>query len=135
MTPIPLSQIVARLQAHYGKQKLPVRADAWDMILWENVAYLADDERRRQAFQTLKKRVGIKPQQILSASEEARLEVTRHGAMAEQFADKLRQCAKINLEELDGDLRAVLKRPLPQAKKALQKFPGIGEPGAAKILL
>jgi len=29
----------------------------------------------------------------------------------------------------------VLKKPLPQAKKALKKFPSIGDPGAEKILL
>jgi endonuclease-3 len=105
------------------------------MILWENVAYLADDDRRQQAFQTLKKRVGTEPTQLLSASHEALLEVTRHGIMPEQFADKLRKCAQIALEEFDGDLRPVLKLPLPKAKKALKKFPGIGEPGAEKILL
>jgi endonuclease-3 len=105
------------------------------MILWENVAYLADDDRRQQAFQILKERVGTKPAQILSASDEALLEVTRHGIMPEQFAKKLRQCAQIALEEFDGDLRPVLKLPVPNAKKALQRFPGIGEPGAEKILL
>jgi endonuclease III len=52
-----------------------------------------------------------------------------------QFAKKLRKCAQIALEEFDGDLRPVLKLPFPKAKKALQKFPGIGEPGAEKILL
>jgi endonuclease-3 len=39
------------------------------------------------------------------------------------------------LEEFDGDLRPVLKLPFSKAKKALQSFPGIGEPGAEKILL
>ena len=105
------------------------------MILWENVAYLADDDRRHQAFQVLKKRIGTEPTQILSASGEALLEVTRHGIMAEQFADKLRKCASSMLEEFDGDLRPILKLPLPKARKALQEFPGIGEPGAEKILV
>jgi endonuclease-3 len=105
------------------------------MILWENVAYLADDDRRQRAFQLLKKQVGTEPGQILCAPEEALLEVTRHGIVAERFAQKLRACAKILLEEFDGDLRPVLKLPLAQAKKALQKFPGIGEPGAEKVLL
>ena len=53
----------------------------------------------------------------------------------EQFAGKLQKCAQIALEEFDGDLRPVLKLPFPKAKKALQKFPGIGEPSAEKILL
>ena len=135
MPRMPLAQVVDRLQAHYGPPKVPRLNGPWEMVLWENVAYLADDDRRKQAFQALKKRVGTEPGQILSASNEALLDVTRHGIMAELFADKLRKCAQIVLEEFDGDLRPVLKLPMPKAKKALQKFPGIGEPGAEKILL
>jgi endonuclease III len=105
------------------------------MVLWENVAYLADDNRRREAFQALKKRIGTEPGQILSASDEALLGVTSHGILADQFAKKLRKCAQIALEEFDGDLPPILKLPFAKAKKALQRFPGIGEPGAEKILL
>jgi endonuclease-3 len=132
---MPLSQVIEQLQAHYGQPKVPKLNGPWEMVLWENVAYLADDDRRREAFQTLKNRVGTEPGQILSASDEALLEVTRHGILAEQFATKLRSCAEIALEEFDGDLRPVLKLPFAKARKALQKFPGIGEPGAEKILL
>jgi endonuclease III len=135
MTRITLPQVVDRLQAHYGTQKPPKLDGPWEMILWENVAYLADDDRRQQAFQTLKKLIGTEPAQILSASDEALLEVTRHGIMPELFAEKLRQCAKLLFEEFDGDLRPVLKLPIPKAKRAFQKFPGIGEPGAEKNLL
>ncbi len=135
MTRISLPQVVERLEAHFGKQKPPKLDGPWEMILWENVAYLADDDRRQGAFQTLKRRIGTEPAQILSASDEALLEATRHGIMAEQFAEKLRKSASLVLEEFDGDLRAVLKLPVPKARKALQKFSGIGEPGAEKILL
>jgi endonuclease III len=135
MARIPLTRVVETLQARYGKQKPPKLHGPWEMILWENVAYLADDDRRQQAFQTLKKSIGTEPAGILSASDEALLEVTRHGIMPEQFAKKLRKCAQMALEEFDGDLRPLLKRPLAKASKALQKFPGIGEPGAEKILL
>jgi len=55
--------------------------------------------------------------------------------MPDLFAEKLRKCAKIVLEEFDGDLRPIAKWPFPKAKKALQKFPGIGGPGAEKILV
>src|SRR5262249_28114019 len=87
------------------------------------------------AFQTLKKQVGTEPARILSVCDETLLEVTRHGILADQFAKKIRTCAQIALEEFDGDLRHVLKLPFPKAKKALQKFTGIAEPGAEKILL
>src|SRR5262245_11236738 len=135
MARIPLPEVIDRLGAHYGKPRPPKLNGPWEMILWENVAYLAGDPSRQRAFQALKKQVGTKPEQILSASEEALLEVTRHGILPDQFAAKLRACAKIILEEFDGDLHPVLKLPLAQAKKAFQKFPGIGEPGAEKVLL
>jgi endonuclease III len=135
MARIPLLEVVERLNDYYGQPKEPKLDGPWEMILWENVAYLTDDERRRKAFQTLKKRVGTKPEQILSATDEALLEVTRHGILADQFAEKLRKCAQIALEEFGGDLRPVLMLPYPKAKKALQKLPGLGEPGAEKILL
>jgi endonuclease-3 len=132
---MPLLQVLDALEAHYGPLSAPKLRGPWEMILWENVAYLANDERRRDAFQTLKKRIGIEPGQILSASDEALLEVTRHGILADRFAEKLRTCAQTALEEFNGDLRPALKLPFAKAKKALQKFPGIGEPGAEKILL
>jgi endonuclease-3 len=135
MPRISLSQVVARLRDHYGKPKVPRLSGPWEMILWENVAYLAEDDRRHQAFQTLKKRIGTQPTQILKASTETLLEVTQHGIMSERFAVKLGICARLVLEEFDGELRSVLKLPFAKAKKALQRFPGIGEPGAEKILL
>src|SRR5262249_2504889 len=100
-----------------------------------NVAYLANDDRRRQAFDTLRKRVGTEPARILTASDGALLEVTNFGIMAEKFAAKLRSCAEIVLREFDGDLSGLVKLPQNQARKALQKFPGLGGPGADKVLL
>lgn len=135
MSRIPLPEVIDRLESHYGKPKPPRLTGPWEMILWENVAYLADDDRRQQAFNTLKKKVGTKPKQILTAADEALLEVTSHGIIPELFVEKLRSSAKIVLEGFDGDLRPVLNLPFAKAKKALQKFPGIGEPGAEKILL
>jgi endonuclease III len=131
---MPLALVISRLEAEYGKPKPPPR-DPWTLILWENVAYLANDERRQQAFDTLRKRIGIQPARILAASEDALLEVTSVGILAEKFAAKLRSCAEIVLREFDGDLSGVLNLPQNKARKALQKFPGIGGPGADKVLL
>ena len=50
-------------------------------------------------------------------------------------AEKLLTIAKIAHEEFQSDLGSVLRKPLPQAKKALKRFPSIGDPGAEKILL
>lgn len=130
-----LPKIIEQLEAHYGPQKPPKLAGPWEMILWENVAYLADDERRLKAFRTLKKDVGIKPDEILDATDKDLREVAGQGILAPQFAEKLRKCAQIAIEEFGGSLKQVLKWPVAKANKALRRFPGIGEPGAEKILL
>jgi endonuclease III len=134
MARIALRQAIKKLEATYGLPE-PPPADPWLNILAENVVYLADDDRRAKALSTLKKRVGLKPEQIASASDEALMEATRFGIMAESRAEKLRTCARIALEEFDGDMKQVFDWPEAKALRALQKFPGIGRPGAERLLL
>jgi endonuclease III len=132
---IPLQQIIERLRAFYGGPKPPDVTDPWEMIIWENIAYLADDARRREALTMLRRTVGISPAEILDAPEDLLLTVARHGIVAENTVAKLRRAAEIALHEFDGDLEPILKRPTAQARKALKRFPAIGDPGAEKILL
>ncbi len=131
-----LTQAVARLKEYYGKAKPPITTDPFELILLENVAYLVTDERRAETFTLLRRTIGSRPHEILAASNQALLEVTRLGGMQpEKRAARLREMALIAMNEFGGDLRAALKLPLPKAKKALQRFPSIGEPSAEKILL
>lgn len=131
-----LHQVVSQLAKHYGPPRSPITADPFELVLLENVAYLVSDERREEAFAALRKHTGTRPHEILSASDDDLLQATRLGGMhAEQRVNRLREIALIALNEFDGDLRRVLQLPLPKARKALQKFPAIGEPGAEKILL
>lgn len=130
------AKIIEELQDFYGKPEPPKVTDPLGLILLENVAYLVSDERREQAFNTLRERVGLSPPEILTAHEETLLEIARLGGMHPAArVEKLRRIAQIALQEFDGDLDRVLKQPLPRAKKALKKFPGIGDPGAEKVLL
>jgi endonuclease-3 len=129
-------KIVDELKEFYGRPEPPKVIDPFGLILLENVAYLLSDERREQAFNALRKRVGLTPPEIVMAHEETLLEVASLGGMRPAArVEKLRRIAQIALQEFDGDLDNVLKRPLAQAKKSLKKFPGIGDPGAEKILL
>ena len=130
-----LAWLVERLADAHGPAPEPFPTDPFELVLWENVAYLADDARRRRAFEALRETIGTRPEQILSATEEQLLEVAHHGILAETFASKLRLRLSSALGELDGDLQAILRLPVPKAKRALRKFPGIGEPGAEKVLL
>lgn len=131
----PLETIVRKLASHYGPPAAPPTSGAFEMVLWESVAYLADDERRSKALALLKSTVGSTPAAILKARVSALRAVTEHGILAERFAGKLREAARIAVDEYGGNLDRVVAGPVPAARKALRKFPGIGNPGAEKILL
>jgi endonuclease III len=135
MSLIPLPKVIERLEAYYGKPDPPEANDPWEMILWENIAYLVADDRRHQAMVALRERIGTSPEQILATPSARLIEAAVRGIVPEQSVEKLRRSAEIALEEFGGDLRPILKRPLAQAKKALKRFPAIGDPGAEKILL
>jgi endonuclease III len=126
---------IAELRRLYGKPKAPAVTDPFEQVLWENVAYLADDARRSEAFAMLREKVGVSPQEILAAPREALHEIGRRGILPAGSAEKLREIARIALADLSGDLRSIRKLSLKDAKKALRKFPSIGEPAAEKILL
>ncbi len=130
-----ISAIMKILRSHYGALNLIPATDPFELVLWENVAYLATPARRAAAFEMLKREVGTSPQAILAAPLSALERVAAHGILKKKFAAKLRTCAEIALDQFQGDLRAAIAGPLPAAKRALRRFPGIGEPGAEKILL
>ena len=131
-----LAAIVKKLGKFYGQPKPPEITDALEIILFENVAYLASDEKRAAAFAALKKKIGTSPAQILKASQAQLEEITRMGGMVPELrAQRLRQIAELAHFIFKDDLEAELKKPLPLAKKALKRFPTIGDPGAEKILM
>ena len=131
-----LQKTISQLAAHYGNPRLPITTDPFELILLENVAYLVSDTRREQAFKMLRRHAGTKPHEILAAAHDDILQATKLGGMhPEQRVTRLKEIALIAMDEFGGDLGQVLKLPLPKAKPALRKFPGIGEPSAEKILL
>ncbi len=131
-----LGAILAKFERQHGPPAAPAAAGPFEMVLWEIVAYLADDDRRGRAFQALGERVGTTAEEILAAPEKTLIEVTRTGGAiaAEERAERLREAARIVRDDFGGDLGRVLSMPPAKAKKALMRFPMIGEPGAEKIL-
>ena len=132
---LTLGEAVKLLRKHYGPPARLPTADPFELILLENVAYLAPPARRREAFEQLKNAVGTSPSAILTAEQHVLECVTGRGILKSTFAAKLRECARIAIERFGGDLRTPIREPLGTAKQALRSFPGIGEPGAEKILL
>lgn len=133
--PARLSRILSALRARYGKPKPPL-SDPFELVLWENVAYLANDERREEAFRLLRKETRLTPAGILRCSPALLREIAGKGILPADRAEKLRAAATIALDEFGGDVAGSLAgQPTKEASRALRKFPGIGEPGAEKILL
>lgn len=131
-----IATIISALRKHYGRPKPPAVRDPFDLILWENVLYLGNDEKRAAAFTALKKSIGTKPKQILEASDADLLAITRMGSiMPAMSAQKLRRIAEIAHYIFKDDLGFVLQKPIKQAMRDLRRFPSIGKPGAEKILL
>jgi len=130
-----LAAVIDTLVSRYGRPAEPPVTSALEMILWENVAYLADDERRIRAFEMLRETVGITPEAILAAGDDELHAVARHGIVPDQTVAKLRNIAAIMLTDFPDGLEPVLLLPHKQAVKALRKFPAIGEPAADKIML
>jgi endonuclease III len=135
-SPTRLQKIISQLTAHYGPAPPPVSTDPFELILLENVAYLVSDERREAAFNLLRQTIGTRPHDLLTASNDALLRVATLGGMQpERRAARLREVALIAMDEFAGDLSSALRLPLPKARQALKKFPGVGDPGAEKMLL
>ncbi|HYJ90761.1 MAG TPA: hypothetical protein VEV84_05605 [Pyrinomonadaceae bacterium] len=132
-----LSEIVDHLRAAHGTlSPPPLSPDPFENILYENVSYLVDDEHRLEAFENLREAIGLRPEDILTATPEQFASVVKlAGSDKKGRVAKLIRSAEIAMREFEGDLRQILSFPFKKAVAALTKFPSIGEPGAEKILL
>jgi endonuclease III len=113
----PLDALLDLLEAAAGPAAPLPSTDAWELVLAENVAYLVDDEHRRDAMRRLRRLVGIEPEQILAAPDDLLLQAVTGMQPAARVA-RLRRCAEL----------AIAEAPWTH-------YPGIGKPGAERIAL
>jgi len=132
---LPFVKAIDRLTQLYGEPSPPAVTEPFAMILWENVAYLASDAKRAEAFAELRMRVGLTPGEIRKAKDNVLLAIASKGIVPANTLEKLRMAAQIARQFFNDNLAAILEKPIAAAKKDLRKFPAIGEPAAEKILL
>jgi endonuclease III len=130
-----LAKALDRLERLHGPQRPPPASGPFELVLWENVAYLVSDDKRARAFAELKKRVGLRPRDILEAPREVLYSIAAAGMKPELRVGVLREAAEIAIASFEGRTDSALSLPEKDAMRILKKFPGIGEPGAEKILL
>jgi len=134
---IPLQAVLAALSSHYPVPPGPPATDPLALIIWENIGYLIDDERRQVLFDEFANRVGLTADLIDQADDAVLLDIANRGGMRpETRVQRWRTIARISLEACGGDLAAALSaRSLAGARRLLKTFPVIGDPGADKVLL
>jgi endonuclease III len=125
------------LRVWYGPFEVLEPRDPFALIVWENCAYLVDDARRARTYRALEELAGINPAALLAAGP-AKIEaaIAGGGMRPGHRAAKVIRCAEVAVEFADGDLRATLDAISDtQRRTLLRRFPGIADPGAAKVLL
>jgi endonuclease III len=132
---LPFATLTHRLAQFYGEPKPPLVTEPFAMILWENIAYLASDAKRAEAFAELRTKVGLTPAAIRKGKDSTLLVIASKGIVADNTVAKLRKAAEIARDDFGDELSSILDKSLAAAKKDLRKFPAIGEPAAEKILL
>src|SRR5215469_6281810 len=132
---IALPAVIERLSKLYTVT--PAFSDPFLHILWDNIGYLIDDDRRGVLFAEFRDTVGFDAAAILSTPHSRLLAIARKGGMnPETRVERWREIAGIVAQDCAGDLSGFL-RGLPPAKARafLKRFPATGDSGADRILL
>jgi len=127
--------VVGALKRHLTPP--PVPTEPFAMILWENIGYLIDDDRRRELYDAFEEAIGLDPAAIAAAGDGELMPLAKRGGMRpETRVERWRTIARIVLTQAEGDLDATLRAlPLAKARALLKTFPVIADPGADKVLL
>jgi endonuclease-3 len=134
--PIPVPELLDRLEAHYGKLAANWPVDPYEFLVWWHCGYPQSDVRCAKGWAALTGATAITPKAILAAKPATLAAALKQGGMVPELrALRLKEIAMRVQDELGGDLPAALAGPIKEARKILKSFPNIGEPGADRILL
>ena len=135
-TAVSVSEVLDRLERHYGPQTPCWPVDPYRFIVWWHCGYPPSDAACIRGWESLTERVGIEPAQLLAATS-ARLTaaLTAGGMVPELRARRLKEVAARVQDQFGGDLRRALAGRLAEAPALLKRFPGIAGPGSDRILL
>jgi endonuclease III len=131
-----ITDLLDSLESNYGALDPAAPTDPYEFLIWWHCGYPASEERCSKGWAELTREVGIAPKRLISVSTAKLVAALKAGGMVPDLrAARLKEIAA-RVREYGGDLRSALSRlSAPQARKALKTFPGIGNPGADRILL
>lgn len=132
-----LSHLLDTLESSYGPPTPGWPTDPYQFLVWWQCGYPPSEEHCARGWAALTQAVGVAPDELLAARRAtvARA-LTAGGLVPELRAQRLQGIAQRVHHVFAGDLRAALALlPVREARAALRQFPGIGDPGADRILL
>jgi endonuclease-3 len=131
-----LAQLLTELESFHGQQEACSPSDPYLFLVWWHCGYPASDASCSKGWDSLNRKIGVELKQILAASPASLTKALQgSGMFPELRAMRLKEIAARVQDEFGGDLRAALVGPAARVRKTLKSFPGIGDPGADRILL
>jgi endonuclease III len=133
----PITQVLDTLESLYGTLQPAAPTDPYEFLIWWQCGYPPSEERCAKGWRALTEQIGIAPKRLISSTPAKLAAALAEGGIVPKLrAERVKEIATRVAEEHAGDLRASLARlSAAQARKLLKSFPGIGNPGADRILL
>jgi endonuclease III len=132
-----LDEILDTLEAFHGRQSPGWPTDPYLFLVWWHCGYPPSEERCTAGWRALTAAIGSTAAQLLRATRARLARALKTGGLVPELrAQRLQAIARAVQDAFGSDLHGVLaKRPESAARKILKSFPGIGNPGADRILL
>ncbi len=128
-----LDGLLDALQNFYGALPTPPR-DPFTLFVWEVLSVHSTPRKRDAALAALKRIRALTPDAMWRV---ARAKLEASVALAGPYAEQRLRALKtgVDLFRRSPNLPAVIRGPLPAARRALKPFPQLGEAGLHRMLL
>jgi endonuclease III len=132
-----ITQVLDALESFYRRLRPGAPMDPYEFLVWWHCGYPPSEERCEKGWQALTSQIGSAPKRLVSSSAARITAALAAGGMIPAVrTQRIKEVAARVVAEHDGDLRSALARlSQAEARKLLKTFPGIGNPGADRILL
>ncbi len=128
-----LQTLLSALQKFYGVLP-PLPRDPFTLFVWEVLSVHSTPRKRDAALAALKRIPALTPDAMWRAPQK---KLEQSIALAGPYSENRLQALRSGVElfRRSPDLPAIIRGPLPAARRALKPFPQLGETGAHRMLL
>ena len=101
--------------------------DPFELLVGTILSQHTSDANSWRAYLNLRKSIGkITPQKLMKLGEEELSKLIWSAGLSRIKARRLKLLSEKILEDFGGDLKAILEKPLDEARRSLMKLPGVG---------